>query len=514
MKKPKPAPRASHVTCGSRGGTSVPHDELPWPEHDGPVMRMPKLHVETEERATVTRFGGLALVEQFCRRFGVAQLIDEHVEVLKLHMPYHESDHVLAQALNLYAGGSCLEDMMLLQHDEALLRMMGACRLPDPTTAGDFLRRFDTRCHPAALPGLRHAIDEVGERVWRRLSRKERRRRKREWCVIDVDSHIKPLYGEQKQGADFSHNGLWSYHPLLVSMAATGECLAIRNRPGNAESSDGAADLVGEVLDRVVMHFDRVLVRGDSAFDRQGLREAIEHHDGYFAFVARAYQGRPELVASLSETAFRPFRTRAHRQRQQRRNERSYKARFKKRNQRRKRIRERGWRDMQLVKQWVAETTYQPQGQPHAYRLIVRRQLIENHKGQQHLFDETRDRLVITNLPTSVSAEEVIDLTYERCDQENLIEQMGSGLAAWRMPVAEFDGNAAWLEIARLAWNMAKWIAQLALPKEVVRWEWKRFRLHYVLAPAQLIRRARQVWLRLMGARATTNPLLLAFDTL
>lgn len=91
---------------------------------------------------------------------------------------------------------------------------------------------------------------------------------------------------------------------------------------------------------------------------------------------------------------------------------------------------------------------------------------------------------------------------------------MGSGLAAWRMPVAEFDGNAAWLEIARLAWNMAKWIAQLALPKEVVRWEWKRFRLHCVLLPAQLIRRARQTWVRLFGARSMVDSLLLAFDTL
>ena len=91
---------------------------------------------------------------------------------------------------------------------------------------------------------------------------------------------------------------------------------------------------------------------------------------------------------------------------------------------------------------------------------------------------------------------------------------MGSGLAGWRMPVAEFDGNSAWLEIARLAWNMGKWIAQLVLPDEVMRWEWKRFRLHYVLVPAQLIKRARQMWVRLMAARSTTDPLLLAFNAL
>ena len=478
------------------------------------MLRMGKLHVETEDRGTATRFGGLALVEQFCRRFGVAAKIDEHVEVLKLHLPYHESDHVLAQALSLYAGGTCLEDLMLLQHDEAIKRMLGACRLPDPTTAGDFLRRFDTVEHPDALPGLRQAHDELQEQVWRQLSRRERRRRKREWAVIDIDSHLKELCGVQKEGADFSYNGKWSYHPLLVSLASTGECLALRNRPGNVTSGDGAAELVDEVLGRVGEHFDQVLVRGDSGFDLAKLREVIESHGGHFAFVSPAWTGRPKYADSLPEQAFRPFRTRAARRRQARRAQPDYRPRRKKRNRRRQRARARRYLELRLLRQWVAETTYQPPGTDHRYRLIIRRQLIDNRRGQESLFDEFRYRFVVTNLPATVSADEAIDMTYERCDQENLIEQMGSGLAAWRMPVAEFDGNSAWLEIARLAWNMAKWIAQLVLPAEVVRWEWKRFRLHYVLVPAQVIKRARQWWVRLLGPRSLIDPLLLAFDDL
>jgi len=510
MSKPKSAARASHVNFG----TSVPDDQLSWPEHEGPVMRMPKLHLQTEDRATVTRFGGLALAEQLCRRFGVAALIDQHVEVLKIHNPYHESDHVLAQALSLYVGGSCLEDMMQLQNDEAVLRMVGACRLPDPTTAGDFLRRFDTEQHPEALRGLRCANDELQQRVWRKLSRRERRRRKRQWCVIDVDGHIKELCGVQKQGADLSYNGKWSYQPLLVSMASTGDCLAVRNRPGNLRSGDGAAEAVDEVLQWTTEHFDNILVRGDSDFDRQELREVIEHHDGYFAFVGRAHEGRPQQTAAAAEEAYRPFLTRAERARQLRQAERGYKPRRNKRNRRRQRARERGYTERLQTKQWIAETTYQPPGQPNVYRLVIRRKLIEHRKGQVHLFDDYEYRWVVTNLPSDFSAEDVIDHTYQRCDQENLIEQMGSGLAGWRMPVAEFDGNSAWLQIARLAWNMGKWIAQLVLPDEVVRWEWKRFRLHYVLVAAQLIKRARQIWLRLMGARSTIDPLLLAFDSL
>lgn len=511
MKHPTPTVRASHVNFG----TAVPRDELPWPRQlDKPAMRMPKLHVETEERATVTRFGGLALFEQFCRRFDVAALVDEHVEVLKMHLPYHESDHVLAQAMNLYVGGTCIEDMMFLQHDEAVRRMLGACRLPDPTTAGDFLRRFDSETHPEALAGLRAAGDELQQRVWRKLSRRQRRRRKRELCTLDIDSHIKSVFGTRKEGADFAYNGAWSYHPLLISMAATGECLAVVNRPGNATSAEGVEDAVDDVLSSVTGHFDNVLVRADSAFDRQALRETIEHHDGYFAFVGRGREGRPEQAAAIAEEDFVPFVTRAERRRRERQRQPGYKPRRKKRNQRRRRARDRGYKEKLQTKQWVAETTYKPAGQPNTYRLIVRRKLIEHRKGQQHLFDAYEYGWVVTNLPKSFSAEDVIDHTYIRCDQENVIEQMGSGLAAWRMPVAEFDGNAAWLEIGRLAWNIAKWIAQLALPDEVSRWEWKRFRFHYVLVPAQIIKRARQMWVRLMGPRSTVDPLLLAFDTL
>ncbi|MCP3959673.1 MAG: IS1380 family transposase [bacterium] len=457
------------------------------------------------------------MFEQFCRRFRVAPHIDEHVEVLKLHLPYHESDHVLAQAMNLYVGGTCLEDMMHLQGDEAVLRMLGACRLPDPTTAGDFLRRFEPSANPGALGGLRRANDELQARVWKSLSpRNGRRRRKREWAVVDVDSHIKPLCGVQKQGADYSYKGQWSYHPLVVSMAATGECLAIVNRAGCANSADGTGDVMHEVLPRVVDRFRNVIVRGDSAFDSQALREVVEHYDAYFAFVGRAHTGRPEQATALPESAFKPFRTRAARQHEQHRRNKGAKcrARAKKRNHRSQQARARNYKEMRLVKQWLAETTYQPPDSPVEYRLIVRRQLIENFKGQQHLFDAYRYRYVVTNLPDDVSPEEVVDHTYQRCDQENLIEQMGSGLAAWRMPVAEFDGNSAWLEIARLAWNIGKWLAQLVLPDEVTRWEWKRFRLHYVLVPAQLIKRARQMWVRLMGARSTIDPLLLAFQAL
>ena len=91
-------------------------------------------------------------------------------------------------------------------------------------------------------------------------------------------------------------------------------------------------------------------------------------------------------------------------------------------------------------------------------------------------------------------------LTYRRCDQENVIEQLQNGVAAMRMPTGGFLANYAHLVCARLAHNLKSWLAMLALPGEVMRWEWKRFRKAFVYVAATVVRSARQNILRLASS--------------
>lgn len=510
MKVPTQSVRASHVNSG----TAVPRDELPWPKTSGPVIRAPKLQLSVDERSVVTNHGGLALFLGFVRQFGVAQEIDASVSVLKKHMPYHESDHVLAQAATLFIGGTCIEDMAALQHSEAARRMFGACRLPDPTTSGDLLRRFDRREHPEALPGLRHAVDVVQSKVWRKLARRDKRRKRERLAIVDIDGHMKQLYGVQKENADFSHRGVWSYYPLVLTLATSGECLAVRNRPGNHRQAQGTAELLDEVLPRVTGHFGKTLVRADSEFDHVDIREVCRAHGAHFAFVGREFRDRPGIAASIQEKHWKVFVPRAHRRVQSLAQQPGYRPRRKKRDQRRRRARARHYKELHLAKQWIAEVPWTPPGANETYRLVIRRQLIEHRKGQMFLCADYRYRYVVTDLPRSYSTQDVVDETYQRCDQENLIEQMGSGIAMWRMPVAEFDGNCAWLEIARLAWNIGKWIAQLALPEEAVRWEWKRYRNAFVHAPAAAIKGGRRINVRLAGSHRFCDSLIDAHQRL
>lgn len=509
MKKPTPLPRASHVNKG----TSVPHDQLPWPDRDGTVLRHRKLHLEHDERPDVTSLGGLVLPLAALRRLKAAEVLDRRVKVLKMHLPYHESDHVLCQALMLYAGGTCLEDMAMLQQDEAVLKMLGAERTPDPTTSGDFLRRF---VPDGKLEELRSAIDELQERVWsnpKRWNWRKRRRskEKRPLVVLYLDGKTKEISGVTREGADFDHKGRWSYNVLVASLD-DGECVALRLRPGNVRSSDGAADLLDEVLPRLLALYQTVLVVADSDFDRFDLRYACERHQCYYAFVGREYENRPALAESC--TNWRPFRTRAHRLKaaERERKGKSFKKRRKKHNRRRKTARQRGYVDLKLVRQHVGEVAG-----PDGARLVLRRQLIDEERGkpgQRELWEVERYRYIITNLPRDWSPADIVDLTYQRCDQENLIEGMGSGIAAWRMPVAEMRGNAAWLEIARLAWNLGKWIAHIALRNEVARWEWKRFRRAFVDFAVQVVRAARQTRVRILGAHRFAGELTRALRVL
>ena len=122
------------------------------------------IHYEMAEKTQAIGCGGIGAMHLLCQRIGLVDLLDEEVEVLKRHQPYHESDHVLNIAYNILAGGVRLEDIELRRQDESFLNGLGAQRLPDPTTAGVFTRRLNL----ADIINLLDAINEARQRVWKK----------------------------------------------------------------------------------------------------------------------------------------------------------------------------------------------------------------------------------------------------------------------------------------------------------------------------------------------------------
>ncbi|MBN1341106.1 MAG: transposase [Phycisphaerae bacterium] len=194
--------RARRIRRRPRTRTIRRHQDQPllWPDdkHPGPVFRNRQVRLKTQQRGKVTPYGGLTLAHDQAMRLGIDRDINRSIHLLKLHMPYRESDHILTHVYNLYVGGQCIEDIANLQHSQAVKHLVGACRIPDPTTAGDFLRRFEE----PDLHAFQGVIDRAREKVWRKLPR-----RRKQTATVDMDSTIKEVYGHCKQGADFGLGG-------------------------------------------------------------------------------------------------------------------------------------------------------------------------------------------------------------------------------------------------------------------------------------------------------------------
>jgi len=232
--------------------------ERRWKAQERPMLRARNIRYDVAERSRGLAMGGIGAIHDLARRTGLIEAIDEKLEVLKIHLPYHESDHVLNIAYNALCGGTCLEDLELWRNDEVYLDALGAQRIPDPTTAGDFCRRLDT----TKVVELMEATNETRLKVW--AQQPERFFKE---AIIDVDGTIASTTGECKEGMDISFKGEWGYHPLLVSLANTQEPLYLVNRRGNRPSHDGATPWIDDAITLVRRGgFKSVLLRGDTDF--------------------------------------------------------------------------------------------------------------------------------------------------------------------------------------------------------------------------------------------------------
>jgi hypothetical protein len=467
----------------------------PGAERPEPMMAASNIHYEIAEKVRGIAPGGIGAIHLLTRKTGLIEDIDRDLHLLKRHLPYHESDHVLNIAYNLLAGGSRLEHIEVRRNDEVFLDALGAQRIPDPTTAGDFCRRFTE----ADVVQLMDIINGTRLRVWNQQPEAFF-----EEAFLDADGTIAPSDGWCKQGVDIAYNGTWGYHPLVVSLANTGEPLFLVNRSGNRPSHEHAA----EYLDRAIAlcrrgGFCRVTIRGDTDFTQTKHLDRWDTDGVRFLFGIDARDNLKDLAERLPDLQYseleRPPRYTIQtvpRQARERHKERI--------------VAKRQFDTLKLIGEEVAEFEYRPVACKKTYRVVVLRKRLVVEKGQLWLFEPDRYFFWITNDRTT-PASEIVFLAHDRCDQENLIAQLKSGVKALAMPVDSLVSNWAYMVMAGLAWSLKAWAALLlpehprwaerhrAEKRSLLRMEFSTFCVALIQVPCQIVRTAGRIVYRLLS---------------
>lgn len=478
-----------------------------------PMIKTPAIDYELAEKQQAIAAGGIGVMMQLMRTLDLRKQINRAIPLLKLHLPYDEADHVFNIALNLLAGGSCLDHLELRRTDEAYLEAVGAERIPDPTTAGDFCRRFGD----LNILRLMHAFNQVRQRVW-----KEQPEVFFDVASIEADGTMVETGGECKAGIGMNYKKQWGYHPLLVTLANTGEPLYVVNRGGSRPSHENAAFYFDLAIAQCrKAGFRKIVLRGDTDFALTENFDGWDDDDVEFIFGFDAMPNLVDIAETLENTAWRPLRRRRAKLPASARRGHKF-------NHKQAVVMRQGYRNKRLKGEWIAEFDYQPGACSRTYRVVVVRKEVEVTAGQKKLFDDTPYLFYISNASRqSKSARQIVFAANDRCDQENTISQM-KACGALAAPLDNLTSNWAYMAIASLAWSLKIWSGlmlkprgsieekptQASIKRSVIRMEFNTFRQTLMQVPAQIIRRSRRLVYRLLSYRETMEPLLLIHASL
>jgi len=360
-------------------------------------------------------YAGLIQPATLAQHLGLRELFDDYVRLGRAPGHAHVGDKAMTLIHSALVGGECIDDADALRagRTETVL----GHELRAPSTLGTFLRSF-TWGHVRQLDRV---AGELLARAWRAGAGLGE-----EAVTIDVDSTICETYGLAKQGGKFGYSGVRGYHPLLASVAGSGEVVHARLRGGNAFSGRGAASFIAETFTRVrrAGATGSLTLRADSGFYSRSVVAACQRAKVRYSITVRLQPGLRQAIEAIPEE------------------------------------------DWTAIPYWqeggadVAELAYTPFGQKREVRLIVRRvrptpgtqlALLTNYSYHAFITDREGETLAL-------------EADHRRhAEVENVVRDLKYGVGLNHLPSGRFAANAAWLGLNVIAHNLARWVVRIGL---------------------------------------------------
>jgi hypothetical protein len=399
---------------------------------------------------TLTAHGGLALMAEFNHGIGLRELTDQFLPMPGSNRGYRPSVMVDSLVLMLEGGGRALEDLRELKGDEGLLKLLGDQEIPEPDTAGDWLRRMgDPGTGGLGLSGSDRLRDQINARVLRRDGITE----------YTLDPDATEILGE-KADAFFTYHGDQGYMPMVGYLYEAGICIYDEFREGNVAPAFGVKTFYMECKKRMPPGKLIRRYRADSASYNAELFNQLEADGVKYAITADQDKAVKKAIAGINEKEWKEP------------------------------VRGCGYA--------LAETVHCMEKTKEAFRLVIKREV----RRQRELFERKEEpyfyHVVATNwTEEEKTAQEVLAWHNQRGQAENFNKEVKIGMGMERMPCGQSWANAMFFRIGIIAYNLFIGFKRLACPESWVKQTIATFRWKMVQVAGRIVKHAGQLVLKL-----------------
>jgi hypothetical protein len=341
------------------------------------------------------------------------------------------------------AGYEDVNDAQRLCLDPAMRTVVGGRAKDSQAASTSEMARFETETL-STTANLTHLMDLSGQWI-----DQAHRHRKLTKLILDLDSSVSETYGQQEGTAYNGHFGCTCYHPLFL-FNQFGDLERVLLRRGNRGSAKYWRRVLLPVIDRY-RHLDiPKFFRGDSAFAGPKLLRLLEREQFRYAIRLKTNAVLERLIAPMLK---RPVGRPSHK-----------------------------------PKVFYRSFRYQAGSWECARRVVVR---VAWHAGE--LFP--RVGFIVTNLKWH--SKKVVHFYNRRGTAEQWIKEGKNALHWTKLSCRRFKDNAARLQLFALAYNLANFLRQLALPRSARQWTLTSLREKLIKIGAKVVTHSKYVFFQL-----------------